>query len=154
MKVLASINASSTHPGKYDRLASIETGWEKADAQITGKTIAKAKPVTKQEQPAVSNDQNYPARTASTQVPISDRNIIGQVRFNADPYSNYYVTTRYNVVKVKNNQLYVIGKLANTNNSSYPYLIYDEANTQLFVDVYGNILTKQGRSVGKLTAKA
>lgn len=83
---------------------------------------------------------------------IDDRYIIGGVRFNADPGSAYYVTMRYNLVKVDNNRLSVIGKLAHLNSNRFPYLIYDEENTQLLVDAYGNIITKQGRPVGKLSA--
>jgi len=49
--------------------------------------------------------------------------------------------------------LSVIGKLAQLNSRQYPYLIYDQENTQLLVDAYGNILTKEGRAVGKLSAK-
>jgi hypothetical protein len=32
-------------------------------------------------------------------------------------------------------------------------MIYDESNTQLLVDAYGNIITKEGRPVGKLSAR-
>ena len=152
MKVLASINASRTHPGKYDRLTSIETGWNKADAQIRGKDVAQSKPVARN-QSVANNHPTYPTQKTTSQTAIADRYIIGKVVFHADPYAEYYVTTRYNVVKVKGSQMMIIGKLANTKSRQYPYLIYDEASTQLFVDYNGNILTKQGRQVGKLTAK-
>ena len=79
------------------------------------------------------------------QTTIDERYIIGRVRFNADPGSAYYVTTRYNLVKINNNQLSVIGKLAQLNSNRFPYIIYDDENTQLLVDIYGNIITKQGR---------
>lgn len=150
MKKLATINASRTHPGQNDRLTSIADGWNKADAQIAGRKYEpKTKPVANTQPVAVNRN---PAPT-QRQTAIDDRNIIGDVRFKADPNSSYYVTTRYNLVRVKNNQLAVIGKLAQLNSNKYPYLIYDEANTQLLVDVYGNILTKQGAAVGKLSAR-
>lgn len=44
----------------------------------------------------------------------------------------------------------VLGKLAKLNSNQYPYVLYDEANTQLLVDRKGNILTRQGRQVGYL----
>lgn len=152
MKKLATINASSTHPGQYDRLISIANGWNKADAQLAGRKFEpKAIPqtTTASTQPVVVT--RVPQRTQ--QATIDNRNIIGDVRFNADPGSAYYVTTRYNLVKVDNNRLSVIGKLAQLNSSRFPYMIYDEENTQLLVDAYGNIITKQGRQVGKLSAR-
>ena len=91
-------------------------------------------------------------RLAGKQAVIADQQIIGFVRFHADPYTSYYITTRYNLVKVKNNQLSLIGKLSSSNHRQYPYIISDQS-TQLLVDATGNILTRQGRSVGRLTAK-
>ena len=69
--------------------------------------------------------------------------------FNADPASKYHITTGYNLVKV-GNKLSVMGKLAKLNNNQYPYMLYDEANTQLLVDRSGKIVTRQGRQVGYL----
>ena len=154
MKTLASINASKTHPGKYDRLTAIADGWNKADAQLTGKAVVK-RPSTQPQEPVVNNSRNYPTNTRNTTVQpaISSRDIIGEVRFKADPNGSYYVTNRYNLVRVKNNQLSVIGKLTTLNSRQYPYLIYDESNTQLLVDARGNIVTKQGLAVGRLTAR-
>ena len=154
MKTLASINASKTHPGKYDRLASIEAGWNKADAQVTGRDVAKTTPVVKQPSRTVpANTTRVTQRQGTTQTAISAQHIIGTVRFNADPSSDYFITTRYNLVKVKNNQLSVIGKLSTLKSSQYPYLLSDD-RTQLLVDVYGNIMSRQGKTVGKLTAKS
>lgn len=151
MRTLATINASSTHPGQYDRLTSIANGWNKADAQLAGRKFEPAplpQTNTANSQPIVVTRR--PQKPQSTT--IDDRYIIGGVRFNADPGSAYYVTMRYNLVKVDNNRLSVIGKLAQLNSNRFPYLIYDEENTQLLVDAYGNIITKQGRPVGKLSA--
>lgn len=156
MKLLATEKASRTHPGQYDRLTSIAKGWNNADAQVTGRPVARTTPQeNRRPQNTVSTPYPTPSRNTgrvSTPV-ISERQIIGQVRFTADPSSNYFVTTQYNLVKVNDNRLSVIGKLTTLNSRQYPYLIYDEANTQLFVDTRGNILTRTGRKVGILTAK-
>lgn len=139
MNTLASAKASRTHPGRSDRLASIAAGWNKA-AGISGvKDVARATPAPQ-------------ARNTSTTA-IHAKNIIGQVHFKSDPRTQYFVTTRYNLVRVRNNQLAVIGKLSTLNNRQYPYVISDN-NTQLLVDNYGNILTRQGRNVGRLSAKS
>lgn len=153
MKTLASVNASKTHPGKYDRLTAIADGWNKADAQLAGKPYVKSKPAAQPQQPVVTNTGTAVSRRPASTPVISSGDIIGEVRFKADPGSDYYITSRYNLVRVKNNQLSVIGKMARLNSRQFPYLIYDEANTQLLVDTRGNILTRQGQSVGKLTAR-
>lgn len=144
MKTAASQRASSTHPGQYDRLIAIANGWNKADAQITGRKF-EPQPT----QPAIA--QVDPAPTDENV--LDTRSIIGDVSFNSDPASEYYVTARYNLVRVNNNQASVIGKLAQLNSNRFPYMIYDESNTQLLVDAYGNIITKEGRPVGKLSAR-
>lgn len=150
MKIAATQRATSTHPGQYDRLVAIANGWNKADAQITGKKFEpQVNPQTTQA--AIVSGNDPPSRT--NQAAIDSRYIIGNIHFNADPGSDYFVTTRYNLVRVKNNQLSVVGKLAELNSRQYPYVIYDDANTQLLVDAYGNIVTKQGRQVGKLSAR-
>lgn len=144
MKTIATARASRTHPGQYDRLVSIEKGWNQADAQVAGrKDVAK-----------ITTPRPEPQRIETTAEPrpvIRSANVIGAISFKADPYSNYYVTSRYNVVKVKNNQLTVIGKLAKVNNSTYPYLIYDES-TKLYVHASGAIVNGNGRSIGTMRA--
>jgi hypothetical protein len=146
MKTLATERASSTHPGQYDRLTSIAKGWNRADAQLTGRSdVAKADPRPAPQQPERTvNRTTYPATVSSR--------IIGDIRFKADPRTPYYITSQYNVVKVNKNRLQVVGKLKSLNNTRYPYLIYDN-DTQLYVDARGIILTKRGQAVGSLSAR-
>ena len=146
MKTAASQRGSSTHPGQYDRLVAIADGWNKADAQATGrKYVAQSRPAP---QPPVAGVQAPAASPV-----LNDRSIIGDVRFSADAGAAYYVTARYNLVRVKDNNVSVVGKLTTLNSATFPYLIYDESNVQLLVDAYGNIVTKGGRRVGQLRAR-
>lgn len=148
MKTLATVNASRTHPGQYDRLTAIADGWDKADAQLAGR---KWEP--KQRTPVATPAPSRPVvatRGNTNNTGLRSSDIIGKVRFNADQHSAYYVTSKMNLVKVQNNQLSVIGKLTTLNNQAYPYMIYDN-ETQLLVDRSGKILTRQGRQVGLLT---
>jgi hypothetical protein len=165
MKTLATEKASRTHPGQSDRLTSIAKGWQNADDQAAGrKSVAKAPEVERPRQTASTPRQattpqrqtsNSPQNSTASagRTVISDRNIIGQVSFQADPGTTYLVTSQYNLVKVVNNRVQVIGKLANLNSRQYPYVIYDDQNTQLLVDNRGKILTKNGRQVGVLSAR-
>lgn len=152
MKTLASARASRTHPGQYDRLTSIEKGWNHADDQLAGRPTRKTPEVSQPRVEPVTRDvaRNTRTTTASTGAGLDSRYILGDVYFNAEPSAKFHVTTNYNLVKVGNNGLSVLGKLAKLNSSQYPYVLYDEANTQLLVDRKGNIVTRQGRQVGYL----
>lgn len=148
MKTLATVNASRTHPGQYDRLASIEKGWNHADDQLAGRNkVIKT--------PEVSVPKAYPQPSTDVarntgRVTLESRYILGDVYFNADPSSTFHVTTNYNLVKVGTNNLSVLGKLVRTNSNQFPYIISDEQNTQLWVSNKGAIVTRQGKQVGYL----
>lgn len=146
MRTLASAAASRTHPGQYDRLTSIEKGWNHADDQLAGRPTRKAPTVT-QPQPTTEVVRTTPVATTAS---LDSRYILGDVYFTASPSTRFYVTTGYNLVKANNGGVRVLGKLARLNSSEFPYLLYDEQNTQLLVDRKGNILTRQGRQVGYL----
>lgn len=151
MKTLASTRASRTHPGQYDRLTSIEKGWNHADDQLAGRPTRKTPEVARPIETVPTRDvARNTTVTTSRRSAIDSRYILGDVFFNADPSARFHVTTNYNLVKVGNNGLSVLGKLAKLNSNQYPYVLYDEANTQLLVDRRGNIVTRQGKQVGVL----
>ncbi|MDB5252309.1 MAG: hypothetical protein JWP27_1478 [Flaviaesturariibacter sp.] len=158
MRILAGQTASATHPAQYDRLASIARGWQNADDQSNGRYVAQV-PDLKPQAPVVTsaparrNSGSYPTARASanSRAGISERSIIGDVRFHADPSSAYYVTDQMQLVKVTSRGLVTIGRLARLNSRNYPYAITDN-ETQLLVDARGTILTTQGRQVGVLQA--
>jgi hypothetical protein len=154
MKVLASQTASRTHPAQYDRLAYIARGWQRADDQAAGRAVARVPDMQPSVEPEAPVRNPYPStrQGSSSATVLSNRDVVGQVRFNADPYTRYYITNAMNLVKVAGNRLLTIGKLARLNSRSYPYMIYDQNNTQLLVDSRGAILTQRGQQVGLLTA--
>ncbi|HEU4633834.1 MAG TPA: hypothetical protein VFS22_07615 [Flavisolibacter sp.] len=146
MKTLATASASRTHPGQYDRLASIAKGWNSANGQVADRTaIAKASPMP--DPPPVERAMNR----GSQQTAGSSR-IIGDIRFKADPRTPYYVTAQYNVVRAGDSRVHVVGKIKSLNNSRFPYVIYDNS-VQLYVDATGNIYTRRGEPVGSLSAR-
>ena len=150
MKTLASVRASRTHPGQYDRLTSIEKGWNHADDQLAGRPIRQTEVVEPKKEVVQQRDVaiNRPVVTPATT--LDSRYILGDVFFNTDPSSKFHVTTNYNLVKVGSTNLRVLGKLARLNSNQYPYVLYDSQNTQLFIDRTGNIITRQGKQVGYL----
>lgn len=153
MKLLASQTASRTHPAQHDRLASIAKGWQRADGTSAASDIARV-PKEAPRVPVVTADPGRSTTTVPNRTPsaTANRNIIGEVRFHADPQSRYYVTRQYDLVKVQQNRAFTVGRVARRNSRSFPYLIYDDNNTQLLVDARGSILTQRGQPVGRLTA--
>ena len=162
MKMAANYKPSLTHPGKTDRLTSIAAGWNRANIQQGGKDLAKTTPVIKQPEVVSSTQQ----RTQPTRQPvyqeetsrkesslINDRYIVADITFAAERQSAFYLTTRFNIVREMNNRLYAVGKLLETNNSAYPYIITDEAGTKLWVDSRGNIINNHSRTVGFLKVR-
>ena len=149
MKTLASARASRTHPGQYDRLTAIQQGWSHADDQLAGRqTVRKSLEVTKPTvEPVITTSD---VASNSSRATLSSKYILGDVYFSADPSSTYHVTTNYNLVKVSDRGLNVLGKLAKLNSSQFPYMIYDAQNTQLLIDSKGNIVTRNGKQVGLL----
>ncbi|RYY87186.1 MAG: membrane-binding protein [Chitinophagaceae bacterium] len=147
MKTIATEKGSATHPGRSARLASIAAGWSRANGSPANNVA-----VNEPQEPV----RSYPARSYPTTVstrstsPLSSQDILGRLSFNADPRTPYYVTTNYNVVKVVNNRIYVVGKLGRLNNRSYPYVLYDESNTKLLVHANGTVVNRDGKAVGAL----
>lgn len=161
MKAIANDVATATHPGRSDRLVAIAKGWNKVSGADGSSNIAKV-----MQQPIPQTQADEPGATASypqtssggrsvsrTNTVLADRYVLGDLTFNSDPYSRYYVTTQYNVVKVKDGGLQVLGKLARMNDRNFPYVIYDN-ETKLYVHQNGTVLSQSGRAVGKLTARA
>ena len=159
MQLIANQNASSTHPGKSSRLAAIQNGWESAGGQVSGRDVAKPKQPTRPAQ-TPGGTTRYPTRTTGSTGSTGSAvlqtviNILGQVLFKSDQSRNssYYMTDGLNVLRMINNNWQTVGKLAKTNNSKYPFAIYDNSNTRLFVDRSGNILNQNGQYLGLLKA--
>lgn len=147
MQMLASQTASRTHPAKTDRLAFIAKGWQNA-----GGASMRDVAVSRTPQPSPVQQLRYEQNAPVVQAPSQDRSIIGTVRFDANPDNRYFVTGNYQVVQVHNRQVKPIARLAQSNNSRFPYVIYDEQNTRLIVSAQGAIYTPNGRQVGSMRA--
>ena len=141
MKTLASERATRTHPGRDDRLTSIAEGWEVANSEKG--VVALQNPST------VPNGAALETEDRQTTI-IDSKFILADIRFDADPTVKYHLTTRYNVVKIKNNELHLVGKLAKLDNKDFPYMIYDESSNRVYVSATGKIVNKEGNSIGKM----
>jgi len=85
--------------------------------------------------------------------PIDEKYIAAFVHFNADQNGQYFVTTRLNLVKVKDDQLIVIGRLTKIASNDFPFVIHDSEETRLLVSNRGKIFNTNGTAVGYLQLK-
>jgi hypothetical protein len=146
MRIAAGYKPSLTHPGKEDRMIAIADGWNSADNQIAGRPdVAKRSNRPPVQQPAQQ-------RSTGNSAVIDNEYILADVSFHADQDGAYHVTKRLNLVKIANNQLYLVGKVSPLENPSFPYMIYDENRTVLLIDKKGTIYSKSGAAVGVLKA--
>jgi hypothetical protein len=134
MQALGNVKGSATHPPRQYRLNAIENGWDNAE------------PSSKEVLAKNNSRTNSQVRTTA-----STSSVIATIDFNSDPSADYYVTSKYNVVKVSNNKMYSVGKLAKLDSNQFPYLIYDGDNNKVYVSSSGKILNANGNTVGKLT---
>jgi hypothetical protein len=143
--------ASATHPGKFDRLAAIAKGYNSVGGTVNNNDVAVTKPAS---QP---NAERTVVRTVPTQrtnnreALLDDRYILVNVNFTIDRNNEYFVTTRNNVVKWDGNNITVVGKVASTKNTNYPYYIYDSYKNYVLVSRNGYLVDPKGQKVGYLS---
>jgi len=77
-------------------------------------------------------------------------NLVYDIRFNGNNNQQYFITAQNQVIMLRGNQAYVVAKIASTNRSNYPYVIYDDQQ-QIFIDRTGNLFLENGRKVGYVT---
>ena len=143
MKIAASVKASHTHPAKAQRLVAIETGWNKAAEAVAVKDRSLNKePYLKKPQISSSPEKGEL---------LAERYIAYDVSFKADPEGVYHVTIRNNLVRYYNGELYIVGKLAESNNPKYTAMLHDAYYNYLYINKSGQILNKAGIAIGMIS---
>lgn len=176
MRLVANYKEDPSHPQGGDRLEAIETGWVLADEQMKNNTslVAARNQIRREalvaynskkneqensnsfrgdngwdERQPVQQDARF-SRIESSRKVLDERYIIGDVYFKNDRSGQYFLTTKYDLVQVKDNQVVILGKMGSLTNSEYPYAIYDDSNERMLVDADGNILSEDGKKLGRL----
>jgi hypothetical protein len=149
MQLIASQRASSTHPGKHNRLSAIENGWSMANREMGG-SMAKTKPAP----PSREYPQRQPGgqtRNPGTSISLGDIliGVLGQVLSRNVQQGGFVVNEQQTVLRRAGNGWTQIGKLVKTNNSRIPYMISGNGS-QYYVDPRGNILNRAGQILGLL----
>jgi hypothetical protein len=141
MAIAASQKASHTHPAKASRLVAIDKGWKHADTQMSGERSVSIEKMKKPDRKVVIDEKEK-------QSVLEKKFIKYEVNFNFDPNGIYYVTIRNNLVKIDGSQIIVLGKLAETSASKFPYVLYQSDKNYLFVSKNGIIVTSKGEKAG------
>jgi hypothetical protein len=144
MNIAASTKASHTHPAKESRLKAIKNGWNTANDQVAGRSIA----------PKTDKHIQKPAEVKRP-VPkdediLAEKYIAYDVYFFADPSSKYYVTIRNHLVKVEGGNLFVAASMAKSNKKKYTAMFYDKQYNYLYITSSGDILNGASRKVGEM----
>jgi hypothetical protein len=176
MQLISSPYASATHPGQKDRLTAISKGWNSTTTQTgnNNKDIAIEYPredrrtttTPAPRYPSGNEGRTYPSNDRRSNYPQQDRtnqsggvfgrsnnssqSIVYEVKFNRANGAQYFVTSKNNIVKYSANKLAVVAKIAPSNKTYFPYIIYDD-RVQLYVDRKGIIYSEDGRSLGYIT---
>ena len=138
MKIAADVKESHTHPARARRLLAIEKGWNNGQGLTDKPANAEIK---------------KPADVKSEEKSISilaDKYIAKDVFFATDPEGRYYVTIRNNLVKVEGDQLYIIGRLAESNKKNFPAMLHDKHYNYLYITNSGKIVNEAGKTVGRI----
>lgn len=148
MKVLGTPEATETHPAARDRLSSIALGWSRAgrtmQASRNETAVAERKPA-----PRVQPRENYPTVSRREQL-LPDAQIAAVLKFDTDTRNEYFLTQEMKVVKFDGQRLEVIAWLTRSDSYEYPYILYDESGYRLYVHRQGQIVTWEGKGLGRL----
>lgn len=96
----------------------------------------------------------YPPATATTaqEEPTLNSNfILTKVTFKNAPREEFYITTRGNLVRVKDKQVEVIGALNHTYDDDYPFVFKGSKISPLYISRTGNIYNQNGQKLGWLS---
>ncbi|RYF88261.1 MAG: hypothetical protein EOO03_08810 [Chitinophagaceae bacterium] len=162
MKIAAGFKQSHTHPAQPGRLLAIAKGWN--NAVSVPQNLAKynePEPGTNSSTiaAATKNLEVYTRPQATNAVQTSNTafensgNIIAKIDFPSDQSASFYVTRGFNVVKLQNNQLFLLEKMLPTTSREFPYVLRNAANKDLFIHQSGKILTAERILAGYLKLK-
>lgn len=160
MKIAAQYKQSHTHPAQADRLVAIAKGWNnggaipsdmakynlpepKSSANNTMASASAGRRVT-------TSASNRVPTTASRSIAINNSAILARLDFPSDRSGSFFVTNRFNVVTVQNDEIVMLGKMLRTNSREYPYILRNVANKDLFIHQSGKIFTPQKELAGQI----
>ncbi len=159
MRMISGNRASSTHPGKSDRLSAIAKGWN-LGTPVYNNDVASTRATqsntttsinTKTTAPVVERQTQTNERSIVRSSVIADQHILVNVNFSIDKDNEYFITVQNNVVKWDGYQLTKVGKLSRLKNAEYPFYIYDSQKNYVLISKNGYLINEIGARVGHLS---
>ena len=138
MNMMSEDYETSTHPERNRRLRAIALGWNNAGNQHLAKDLSTED---------AHQDVTAPVHSNTSQV-LTSQHILREVHFNSAPENKFYITTNYNLVEVKQNQLVHYGKLKETNNRKFPFVLTDDTKAIIYVAHDGYLFDADGDKIG------
>jgi Rps23 Pro-64 3,4-dihydroxylase Tpa1-like proline 4-hydroxylase len=155
MRVLAADEGSYTHPAKNARLEAIAVGWKQADETMSTEVVARQQEAPRQERVAQQQTSReepvYQPEVEQSTIGIDKNHLIGKVVFKHAASENYYLTKNLNLIKVGQNGIAVVGKMAKSTNEDFPLVIYNDQKKYIYVSKNGNLFNADGDKIGYTT---
>ncbi|HYF69202.1 MAG TPA: membrane-binding protein [Ohtaekwangia sp.] len=141
IRLISDERESRTHPGRKKRLASIQTGWNRANTQIV--SSAKTNHSTHEKESRENANEEVIASSYS----FPKKFISYNLHLNALPSEKFHVTIQNNLVRVTDTGYQVIGTLIQYGKN---YYLAFSTKQKLRVTPDGNILNDRGYKIGRL----
>jgi hypothetical protein len=81
---------------------------------------------------------------------LEDKHIASDAYFYSDPKGRYYITMRGHLVQVSDDNIYMVGRLAQSNKEGYSLMLSDKHYNYLYIGDGGNIYNGNDKKVGYL----
>jgi len=100
--------------------------------------------------PAVKKSAPAPAKTKTI---LDDKYIVSDAYFISDPKGKYYITSKGHFVQADSNNIYMLGRLAQSNKEGYDLMLSDKHYNYLYIGEGGSIINGAGKKVGYLKVR-
>jgi hypothetical protein len=143
MKTLATPYATLTHPARNARLNSIASGWQNAGGIISKTETVPADMVRTEPLRSTNNRDDH--------VVFSSASFLARLNFNNDPDKDYFITKRLNIVKIENDEVSILGRVNQSGDESFPFIISGINGYRLYISSRGQIMNAKGYVIGNVT---
>ena len=81
---------------------------------------------------------------------LEEKHIASDAYFYSDPKGRYYITMRGHLVQVSDDNIFMVGRLAQSNKEGYSLMLSDKHYNYLYIGDGGNIYNGNDKKVGYL----
>ena len=76
---------------------------------------------------------------------------LARLQFNNAPGEDIFITKRLNIVKIENDEMLMLGRLDQSSDKDFPFILSDTDGYRLYISSDGQIVNARGHVVGKIT---